>query len=167
MLRQTVLTANGFPNCSWAHVVISFIEWSLFLIQYRLTDRRSQSFSVDFRPCLRAEISPGSRNLLILWTVDDGIPKFFANLCWEMLFLFSLSLLVHESSFYTQSWLSINLFTCEMFQTGVLGVLFQLPHSFVVPVLVLLELVAGIKFKNKWIFEWDNQVISCLRGGFS
>ena len=87
--RRTVVTDSGFLKCSWAHVVISFTQWCRFLMQYRLRDRRSQAFNAGFGPCrLRAVISPDSLNLLmILRTVDDEIPKFFAIAGWEMLFL--------------------------------------------------------------------------------
>ena len=58
-------------------------------MQCHQRDQRSQAFSVGFRPCrLRAEISPDSLNfLMILWTVDDEIPKFLAIVRWETLFL--------------------------------------------------------------------------------
>lgn len=58
-------------------------------MQCRLRDQRSQTFNVGFRPCrLHVESSPDSVNLLIiLWTVDDEIPKFPAIECWETLFL--------------------------------------------------------------------------------
>ena len=60
-----------------------------FLMQCRLRDRRSRAFKVGFRPCrLHAVISPDSLNLLmILWTVDDEIPKFLAMVRWGTLFL--------------------------------------------------------------------------------
>lgn len=89
MERRTVLTDNGFCKCSWAHAIISFTQWCRFLMQCRLRDQRSRTFNVGFRPCrLHGESSPDSVNLLImLWTVDDEIPKFPAIERWETLFL--------------------------------------------------------------------------------
>ena len=89
MLRRTVLTDNGFPKRSRAQVVISLTEWCRFFMQCHLRDRRSLQFNVGFRPCpLRTEISPDSLYLLmILWTVDGEIPRFFAIVRWETLFL--------------------------------------------------------------------------------
>ena len=121
MLRRTVLTDNGFPKCSRAHVVISMTEWCRFFMQCRLRDRRSRPFNVGFRPCpLRAEISPDSLYLLmILWTVDGEIPRFFAIVRWETLFL----------NCWTISCSLIKPFTYGMFQTGVF-----LEHSWTFPV---------------------------------
>ena len=62
-----------FHHCQ--SVVISFTDWWWFVMQYRQRDKSSRAFNVGFQPCrLHAEISPDSRNILmILLTVDYEI----------------------------------------------------------------------------------------------
>ena len=71
MQQQNVLTDNGFQKCSWDHAVISTIESCLL----------PESSKIVFQPyTLRTEITPDSLNvLMILCTIDDEIPKFFAE----------------------------------------------------------------------------------------
>jgi len=115
---------------------------------------------------LHSEISPDFLNLLmILWTVDEGIPKFLATVHWETLFLNCWTICSHSCS---QSgaphpclWMTepfgdppfipnhdahlfpINLFT----KNSCFWSIPQLSQSFVAPVPALLDRFAGIKFK--------------------
>ena len=140
MLWWTVLTNNGFPKCSWAHVIISITEGCQFFMQCRLRDQRSWAFNVGFRPCpLSSEISPDYLYLLmILWTVDGKIPKLFEIVRWQTLFLICWTILPHSCSlsgeplpilacerlslslmlFLDTHVFLINPFTCGKFQTG-------------------------------------------------
>ena len=190
MLWWTVLTDNGFPKCSWAHVIISITEGCQFFMQCRLRDQRSWAFNVGFRPCpLSAEISPDYLYLLmILWTVDGEIPKLFEIARWETLFLNRSTILPGSCSlsgeplpilacerlslslmlFLDTHVFLINPFTCGKFQTGFFFSIPQLSQSFVDPVRTFLEPVAGINFriclylhKNNKLFQFQHE-ISCL-----
>ena len=104
------------------HIDVGFWCRGWFLIHQR--DQRSQAFSVGFRPCrLRAEISPDSLNfLMILWTVDDEIPKFLAIVRWETLFLNCLTICSRSCS---QSGEPRPILTCEWLSLS--GMLFLYP----------------------------------------
>lgn len=107
-----------------------------------------------FWPCLlRAEISPDFLNvLMILWTVNGEILKFFAILHWETLFLNCWTICSHSCSqmgephpilacgwlslsgcsFYTQSW-HCHLFLVNLW--NILGVFWESLnfHSLLLP----------------------------------
>lgn len=85
MARWIVFTDNVFWKYSWAHVVISITVAFLYVMQCRLSARRSRASSMVFRPWpLRTEIVPDSLNLwMILCTVDDDNFKLFAIFLWE------------------------------------------------------------------------------------
>ena len=159
-------------------------------MQCRLRDRRSRAFKVGFRPCrLHAVISPDSLNLLmILWTVDDEIPKFLAMVRWGTLFL-NCSTIFSRScpqsgeprAIFACEWLSnsfipthgthlfpISLFTCGNFQTGVwwaflnflrlFGHLSQLLWNVLQPSNSKLMIIFPKKIKVNQFEHW----ISCL-----
>ncbi len=99
MARWIMFTDNVFWKYSWAHVVISITVAFLYVMQCRLSARRSRASSMVFRPWpLRTEIVPDSLNLwMILCTVDDN--NF--TLCY---FYLRNSFLILLHYFSTQHW---------------------------------------------------------------
>ena len=176
MQRWTVFTDNGFLKCSWAHVVISFIQSCWFLMQCCLRDQRSRAFSV---PALN------SLNLLmILWIVDGEIPKFLEIVPWEMLFLSCWTICPCS---FSQSGEPHPILACERLSLSRMPLSYpimilspvtnepvylwnvpnrsfwsvrQLSQSFVAPVPTFLERVAGIKFRMSVYLQKTIKLIS-------
>lgn len=150
-------------------------------MQCRLRDQRSRTFNVGFRPCrLHVESSPDSVNLLIiLWTVDDEIPKFPAMECWETLFLNGFlcsgsqsrdprpifALWTAEPSEdapfkpnHDTHLFPIDPFTCGMFQTDVLWAFINFLSLLLPLSQPFLKCVAGTHFKISKYLHKNNKV---------
>ena len=67
----------------------SFTLWCWVVMQCHKRDQGHGHSQLVFGNChLHAEISPDFLTfLIILWTVNDEIPKFLATVCWKTLFL--------------------------------------------------------------------------------
>lgn len=151
-----------------------FLQSCLFLIQCSPRDQRFRAFSVCFQLCLsRAEISPDSLNLLVLWLVNSEILNSL-ELCIETLFLNCWTICPHGFSPSDNPCLQ----TAGTFEDAPIKpvncskqVFFEhstTPQSLVAPILIFLEHFAGIKFrmsvllpKNNKVYQFEHQ-ISCL-----
>jgi len=105
MQRQTVLSDNGFPKYTRAHVATFNTASWWFLMQCHLRGQRLHTFTRGLLPGLRFLWIPWIFSILCI--VDGERPKYFAELHWEMGFLNCLAIL---------SWnLVQNNFACSLF----------------------------------------------------
>lgn len=145
MQHCTVFTDSRCLKCSWAHVIMSFIQ------SHRLLDRRPWAFSDGFQACpLLEEISPDSFNLLrLLWIVDVNIHKSLAMYVRKVAFNCSS---VYASRFSPHSCceqqLAFHTWSCYHYLLPVNRLPVECPKQvFCYPISIFLVCVTCIKFR--------------------